>query len=303
MAYLCEKKETLEIVRKYGLRAQKKYGQNFLTDRTVIEKLIHAAGVDQNDTVLEIGPGIGTMTQLLAESAGHVVAVEIDVKLREILTDTLSDYDNVEIIYDDILKTDIAAIADKYAGYENTALCSTGSHSYYKLKVTANLPYYITTPILMALLSDSGIRGRLSGITVMVQKEVADRMEAVPGSKDYGALSLAIQYYTEPHTVCIVPPSAFIPPPSVHSAVIHLALRDTPPAAIAPVDESHLFRVIRAAFGTRRKTLPNALTAADAVSDRDTVVKALEAMGLSPTVRGEALTLEQFAKLTSLMTR
>lgn len=278
MAYLCDPAATREVVARFGLHPQKRYGQNFLIDVSVPRQLIEGAGITEADTVLEIGPGIGTLTQLLAESARQVVAVEIDSHLLPVLAETLSAYQNVTVLHQDILKTDICTLADTY---------SPGR----PLQVAANLPYYITTPILLRLLE-----GHLpiTRITVMIQKEVADRMAAGPGNKDYGALSLAVQYYAEVETICQVPPSAFIPQPGVDSCVISLRLRETPPVEVR--DEAAFMRLIRAAFGQRRKTLANALNSAS--FDRGAVEGALAEMDLDPRIRGEALTLEQFAGLS-----
>ena len=275
---------TIEVLQKYGFRFQKKYGQNFLIDTRVLERIIAAAEITKEDCVLEIGPGIGTMTQYLAEAAGEVVAVEIDAALIPILEDTLSAYDNVTVIHGDILKVDVNDIVrEKNAGRP--------------VKVVANLPYYITTPIIMGLFEQ---HVPLQSITVMVQKEVADRMQVGPGTKDYGALSLAVQYYARPEIVANVPPNCFIPRPNVGSAVIRLTRYEEPPVQVA--DEEKLFALIRAAFNQRRKTLVNSLNnAAGLQLDKERVAGALEQMGLPATVRGEALTLEQFAKLSDLL--
>lgn len=275
---------TIEVLQKYGFRFQKKYGQNFLIDTRVLERIIAAAEITKEDCVLEIGPGIGTMTQYLAEAAGEVVAVEIDASLIPILEDTLSAYDNVTVIHGDILKVDVNDIVrEKNAGRP--------------VKVVANLPYYITTPIIMGLFEQ---HVPLQSITVMVQKEVADRMQVGPGTKDYGALSLAVQYYARPEIVANVPPNCFIPRPNVGSAVICLTRYEEPPVQVA--DEGKLFALIRAAFNQRRKTLVNSLNnAAGLQLDKERVAGALEQMGLSATVRGEALTLEQFAQLSNLL--
>ena len=234
-------KNTIEVIQKYGFAFQKKFGQNFLIDPHVLEKIIASAGVTKDDMVLEIGPGIGTMTQYLAESAGRVVAVEIDNNLIPILQETLKDYDNVTVIHNDILKVDIAELAEKYNGGR-------------PIKVVANLPYYITTPIIMGLFES---HVPIDNITVMVQKEVADRMQEGPGSKNYGALSLAVQYYAEPYIVANVPPNCFIPRPSVGSAVIRLTRHKDAP--VQTKDEQMMFRLIRASFNQRRKTLQNGL--------------------------------------------
>lgn len=277
-------KNTIEVIQKYGFAFQKKFGQNFLIDPHVLEKIIASAGVTKDDMVLEIGPGIGTMTQYLAESAGRVVAVEIDNNLIPILQETLKDYDNVTVIHNDILKVDIAELAEKYNGGR-------------PIKVVANLPYYITTPIIMGLFES---HVPIDNITVMVQKEVADRMQEGPGSKNYGALSLAVQYYAEPYIVANVPSNCFIPRPSVGSAVIRLTRHKDAP--VQTKDEQMMFRLIRASFNQRRKTLQNGINnASDLHFTKEQIASAIESMGLPPAVRGETLTLEQFAKLTDLL--
>lgn len=275
---------TAEILKKYNFHFQKRYGQNFLIDGNILEKIIEAAEITKEDFVLEIGPGIGTMTQYLAEHAREVAAVEIDKSLIPILADTLSSYDNVTVINEDILKVDIAALAkEKNDGRP--------------IKVVANLPYYITTPIIMGLFES---RVPLESITIMVQKEVADRMQVGPGTKDYGALSLAVQYYAKPETVATVSPECFIPKPNVGSAVIRLTRYEQPP--VQAEDERFLFAIIRASFQQRRKTLANGLSHAPELSlTRETVEEALQEMGLSVTIRGEALTLQQFAHLSNLL--
>ncbi len=284
MANLGNPKNTIEIIQKYEFMFQKKFGQNFLIDTHVLEKIIEAAGVTENDCVLEIGPGIGTMTQYLAERAGQVVAVEIDRNLIPILKETLAGYSNVEIINEDILKVDIKQIAERYNGGR-------------PIKVVANLPYYITTPIIMGLFEGEI---PMDSITVMVQKEVADRMKEGPGSKDYGALSLAVQYYAEPEIVANVPPNCFIPRPRVGSAVIRLTRHREPP--VKAEDPKLMFRIIRASFNQRRKTLQNGLSNSPELSfTKEQVAEAIATMGLSPAVRGEALTLEQFAELSNLL--
>lgn len=271
---------TIEILQKHKFNIQKKYGQNFLVDTNVLEKIVEAAELTKEDCVLEIGPGLGTMTQYLAERAGEVVAVEIDKNLIPILEETLADHPNVTLINADILKLDIRRLAEE----------KNGGHP---LKVVANLPYYITTPIIMGLL-ESGVP--LKSIVVMVQKEVADRMQVGPGTKDYGALSLAVQYYARPQIVANVPPNCFLPRPNVGSAVIRLTRYEEPPVQ---ADEQKMFALIRAAFNQRRKTLANAVSNAPGLGfTREQVVQALKEMGLSPTIRGEALTLEQFAILS-----
>lgn len=282
MAYLCDPKETIAVLQKYGFRMQKKFGQNFLIDPHVLDRILDAAGVTDADTVLEIGPGIGTMTQALCERAGEVVAVEIDRNLIPILTgDTCSAYDNLTVIESDVLKLDLAKVAEEHGGAP--------------LKVVANLPYYITTPIIMGLLEK---HVPVANITVMVQKEVAERMQAGPGSKDYGALSLAVQYYAEPYIAAYVPPNCFIPHPGVGSAVIRLTLREKP--AVEVEDEAMLFAVIRAAFGQRRKTLVNSLAGSAELSvDKETAAQTLAGLGFPETVRGEALTLAQFAQIAN----
>nr|WP_304955686.1 16S rRNA (adenine(1518)-N(6)/adenine(1519)-N(6))-dimethyltransferase RsmA [uncultured Acetatifactor sp.] len=280
MANLGIPRNTIEVLQRHNFIFQKKYGQNFLIDPNVLERVIDAARVTEEDCVLEIGPGIGTMTQLLAERAGKVIAVEIDRNLIPILEETLSPYSNVTLINEDILKLDIRELVQGQQGRP--------------VKVVANLPYYITTPIVMGLLEGGA---PLKSITVMVQKEVADRMQAGPGTKEYGALSLAVQYYAEPEVVANVPPNCFIPRPSVGSAVIRLTKHKTPPVRC---HEKKMFAIIRASFNQRRKTLANSLgNAAGLGVSRDRVVEALEEMGLPAMVRGEALTLEQFAELSN----
>ena len=263
---------------------QKRFGQNFLVDTHVLEKIIQAAGLTKEDLVLEIGPGIGTMTQYLAENAGRVMAVEIDSNLIPILKETLKDYHNVTVINEDILKVDVAALAEQYNGGR-------------PIKVVANLPYYITTPIIMGLFES---QVPIDNITVMVQKEVAERMQAGPGTKNYGALSLAVQYYAEPYIVANVPPNCFIPRPSVGSAVIRLTRHGKKPVEVK--DEKLMFALIRASFNQRRKTLQNSLNnSAELSFSKEEIGEAIEKMGLSPSVRGEALTLEQFAKLADAL--
>ena len=285
MATLGNPKNTIEILNKYQFMFQKRFGQNFLIDTHVLEKIIKSAEITKEDLVLEIGPGIGTMTQYLCESAREVVAVEIDKNLIPILeNDTLSEYDNVTIINEDILKVDLNTLVKEKNNGE-------------RIKVVANLPYYITTPIIMGLFE---AHVPLKNITVMVQKEVADRMQAGPGSKDYGALSLAVQYYATPYIVANVPPNCFMPRPNVGSAVIRLTLHENP--AIQVRDEAFMFQIIRASFNQRRKTLVNGLTnAAELQVSKEAVQAALEQMELPVTVRGEALTLEQFAELSNLL--
>ena len=284
MANLGNPKNTIEIIQKYEFMFQKKFGQNFLIDTHVLEKIISSAGVTKEDCVLEIGPGIGTMTQYLAENARQVVAVEIDKNLIPILGETLAGYDNVTVINEDILKVDIKEIAEKY---------NDGR----PIKVVANLPYYITTPIIMGLF-ESGVP--IDNITVMVQKEVADRMQEGPGSKDYGALSLAVQYYAEPEIVAIVPPNCFIPRPNVGSAVIRLTRHKEMPVTVK--DAEHMFRIIRASFNQRRKTLQNGLNNSPEIPySKEKILAAIAQMGLPATVRGEALSLEQFAQLSDIL--
>ncbi|MBR4731447.1 MAG: 16S rRNA (adenine(1518)-N(6)/adenine(1519)-N(6))-dimethyltransferase RsmA [Lachnospiraceae bacterium] len=284
MANLGIPQNTIEILQKYKFNFQKKFGQNFLIDTTVLERIIAAAQITAEDCVLEIGPGIGTMTQYLAESAGQVVAVEIDKALIPILEETLSAYQNVTVINADVLKLDIKQIAEE-------------KNDGKPIKVVANLPYYITTPIIMSLF-ESGVP--LDSITIMVQKEVAERMQVGPGTKDYGALSLAVQYYAKPEIVANVPPNCFIPRPTVGSAVIRLTRHQVPPVDVK--DEHHMFALIRASFNQRRKTLANGLSNAQELHlTRERVTQATDKMGLSPTVRGETLTLAQFAELSNLL--
>ena len=284
MANLGNPKNTIEIIQKYEFMFQKKFGQNFLIDTHVLEKIISAAGITKNDCVLEIGPGIGTMTQYLAENAGHVVAVEIDRNLIPILKETLADYDNVTVINEDILRVDIKALDEEYNGGK-------------PIKVVANLPYYITTPIIMGLF-ESGVP--IDNITVMVQKEVADRMKEGPGSKDYGALSLAVQYYAEPEIVANVPPNCFIPRPNVGSAVIRLTRHKEMPVEVK--DPALMFKIIRASFNQRRKTLQNGLgNASELPYTKEQIAAAIAGMGLTPTIRGEALSLAQFAQLSDIL--
>lgn len=286
MAVLGNPQNTIEILNKYRFVFQKRFGQNFLIDTHVLEKIVRAADITKEDLVLEIGPGIGTLTQYLCEAAREVIAVEIDPNLIPILTeDTLAAYENVTVIEADVLKLDLKQlIAEKNGGRP--------------IKVVANLPYYITTPIIMGLLES---QMPLSNITVMVQKEVADRMQSGPGSKEYGALSLAVQYYAEPYIAANVPPNCFLPRPNVGSAVIRLTLHDTPPVRVK--DEQLLFALIRASFNQRRKTLVNGLTnAAELSFSKEEVLSALEKLGWQETVRGETLTLEEFAALANELT-
>ena len=284
MATLGNPKNTIEILQKYKFVFQKKFGQNFLIDPRVLEKIVDASRVTAEDCVLEIGPGIGTMTQYLAERAGHVVAVEIDANLIPILQETLAEYRNVTVLHQDILKTDIRAIARDWGGGR-------------PLKVTANLPYYITTPIIMNLLEQDI---PVDTITVMVQKEVADRMQVGPGTKDYGALSLAVQYYARAELVANVPPNCFMPRPGVGSAVIRLTKYQTPP--VQPKDPDLMFRLIRASFNQRRKTLQNGLNnSPDVPCSREAIAAAIEKLGLPAAVRGETLSLQQFADLADCL--
>lgn len=280
--YLGDPKHTIEVLQKYDFAFQKRFGQNFLIDTHVLDKIIAASQITKDDFVLEIGPGIGTMTQYLSVAAREVVAVEIDKTLIPILEDTLSEFPNVTVINDDILKVDVAGIARERNGGR-------------PVKVVANLPYYITTPIIMGLFEN---QVPLDSITIMVQKEVADRMKTGPGSKDYGALSLAVQYYAKPEIVANVPPNCFMPRPKVGSAVIRLTRYEQPPVFVK--DERLMFRIIRASFNQRRKTLVNGLKNSGELSfTKEEIETAIEKCGLSPSVRGEALTLEQFAALTN----
>ena len=275
---------TIEILQKYNFNFQKKFGQNFLIDEHVLDKIIRAAEITKDDYVLEIGPGIGTMTQYLACAAREVTAVEIDRALIPILEDTLKEYDNVSIINEDILKVDIAALAKEKNGGR-------------PIKVVANLPYYITTPIIMGLFES---HVPLESITVMVQKEVADRMQVGPGTKDYGALSLAVQYYAEPYIVANVPPNCFMPRPAVGSAVIRLTRHQKPPVEV--MDEKLMVRLIRASFNQRRKTLANGLKNSGELNlSKEVITAAIEKLGKGSSVRGEALDLEEFARLTNII--
>lgn len=286
MEKLSNPKKTIEVIQKYDFNFQKKFGQNFLIDGRVLDKIIDAAKISKEDFVLEIGPGIGTMTQYLAENAREVLAVEIDKNLIPILEDTLSPYENVSILNEDILKVDIGKIAEEK------------NHGK-PIKVAANLPYYITTPIIMSLFER---HVPIDSITVMVQKEVADRMQAGPGTKDYGALSLAVQYYAEPYIVANVPPNCFMPRPKVGSAVIRLTKYKEPEVCVK--NEKLMFQLIRASFNQRRKTLQNGIKNFGELDfSKEQVVEALEEMGVPTTIRGEALTLEQFAELTNLLDR
>ena len=275
---------TIEVLQKYNFVFQKKFGQNFLIDTHVLDKIIAAAEITKDDFVLEIGPGIGTMTQYLACAARKVVAVEIDKALIPILEDTLSDYDNARVINNDVLKVDIAKLAEEEKGGN-------------PIKVVATLPYYITTPIIMGLFEN---HVPIKSITVMVQKEVADRMQVGPGTKDYGALSLAVQYYAKPYIVANVPPNCFMPRPKVGSAVIRLERYEEPPVKVK--DEKLMFRIIRASFNQRRKTLANGLkNSAELDYTKEEIEAAIEALGRGASIRGEALTLEEFAKLADFL--
>ena len=286
MATLGNPQKMIEIIQKYEFAFQKKFGQNFLIDTHVLEKIIAAAGVTEDDCVLEIGPGIGTMTQYLAEHARSVVAVEIDKNLIPILQETLKEYENITVINDDILKVDINKLTEEYNGGR-------------PIKVVANLPYYITTPIIMGLF-EGGVP--IDNITVMVQKEVAERMQVGPGSKDYGALSLAVQYYADAYIVANVPPNCFIPRPGVGSAVIRLTRHKEPPVEVD--DPKLMFKLIRASFNQRRKTLQNGLNNSPELPfAKDEIADAIESLGVTPQIRGEALTLKQFADVSNYFTR
>ena len=284
MEKLSNPQKTIEVLQKYNFSFQKKFGQNFLIDPHVLDKIIAAAEITKDDFVLEIGPGIGTLTQYLAEAAREVVAVEIDSTLIPILEDTLSAYDNVSVINEDVLKVDLRKLAEERNGGK-------------PIKVVANLPYYITTPIIMSLFES---HVPLKSLTVMVQKEVALRMQAGPGSKDYGALSLAVQYYASPYLAANVPPNCFMPRPNVGSAVIRLTRFEETPVQVK--DEKLLFRLIRASFNQRRKTLQNGLVNSQELDfTKEQVAAAIATLGVSPSVRGEALTLEQFAALANAL--
>lgn len=277
-------KNTIEILQKYDFSFQKKFGQNFLIDTHVLDKIISAAQITKDDFVLEIGPGIGTMTQYLADAAGKVIAVEIDRSLIPILEDTLKEYENVKVINEDVLKLDICKLAEEENGGR-------------PIKVVANLPYYITTPIIMGLFEN---HVPMESITVMVQKEVADRMQVGPGTKEYGALSLAVQYYASPYIVANVPPNCFMPRPKVGSAVIRLTRYQTPPVKVE--DEKLMFKIIRASFNQRRKTLANGLNnSAELNIPKEIIVESIETLGKGPAVRGEALSLEEFAMLSNII--
>lgn len=284
--YLGEPKRTIEVLQKYDFVFQKKFGQNFLIDTHVLDKIVKASQVAKDDFVLEIGPGIGTMTQYLAAAAREVVAVEIDKALIPILQDTLQDFENVSVIHDDILKVDIQKLAEERNGGR-------------PIKVVANLPYYITTPIIMGLFEN---HVPIDSITVMVQKEVADRMQVGPGSKDYGALSLAVQYYAEPYIVANVPANCFMPRPKVGSAVIRLTRHKIPPIVVK--DEKLLFRLIRASFNQRRKTLANGLNNDPGLSfTKEEIQQAIANCDYPAGIRGEALTLEEFGRLSNELSK
>lgn len=284
MASLGIPQNTIAVLQKYDFNFQKKYGQNFLIDSNVLDRIICAADITKDDFILEIGPGIGTMTQYLCEHAREVTAVEIDKSLIPILKDTLSEYQNVSIINEDVLKVDLAKLAKE-------------KNNGKPIKVVANLPYYITTPIIMGLFES---HVPIDNITVMVQKEVADRMQVGPGTKDYGALSLAVQYYAKPKIVANVPPNCFMPRPKVGSAVIRLTRHEKPPVQVE--DEAFMFQLIRASFNQRRKTLVNGLNNSPNIPiTKEILAKAIEDMGLTPSIRGEALTLEQFAELSNIL--
>lgn len=281
MAYLSNPTETKAVLDMFGFSFAKKYGQNFLIDGNIVSNIVKNAGITKEDTVLEIGPGIGTMTQVLCEQAKNVIAVEIDKRLIDVLTFTLRDYDNVTVINSDILKCNIEELCKQYS--------SNG-----RLKVVANLPYYITTPIIMELLEKNN-NSVIESITVMIQKEVAERLGAEPGNKDYGAITLSINYYSDANIVMAVPASCFMPRPNVDSAVIRMDIYDKPP--VATMDEVKMFKVIKAAFSQRRKTLVNSVSSSTDIA-KETILKSLNEMGLSESVRGETLSLEQFAELS-----
>lgn len=284
MATLGNPKNTIEVLQKYQFNFQKKFGQNFLIDTGILEEIIEAAQITKDDFVLEIGPGIGTLTQYLAEAAREVTAVEIDRNLIPILGETFSDYSNVTIINEDVLKLDLAALANEKNGGK-------------PIKVVANLPYYITTPIIMGLFES---HVPIDSITIMVQKEVADRMQVGPGTKEYGALSLAVQYYAKPEIVAIVPPNCFMPRPNVGSAVIRLTRHKEVPVQVN--DEKLMFKIIRASFNQRRKTLANGLNnAPDIHLSKEVIQESIEELGVPVTIRGEALTLQQFAQLSNII--
>ncbi len=275
---------TMAVINRYQFAFQKKFGQNFLIDSNIVEKIVREAGVTKEDFVLEIGPGIGTMTQILCENAREVAAVEIDKNLIPILQDTLSDYNNVTVINEDILKVDIKTLAQE-------------KNNGKPIKVVANLPYYITTPIIMGLFES---HVPVDSITIMVQKEVADRMQVGPGTKDYGALSLAVQFYAKPQIILTVPASCFMPRPNVDSAVIKLTRHEKPPVAVK--DERLLFAIIRASFNQRRKTLANGLNNSSEIRlPKEVIASSIEELCGNPSIRGEALTLQQFADLSNII--
>lgn len=284
MATLGNASNTASIIQKYNFTFQKRYGQNFLIDEHVLDKIISAADVSKQDCVIEIGPGIGTMTQYLCENAGKVIAIEIDKELIPILKDTLSQYDNVTVIHGDVMKIDLQELIEKECkGYD--------------VKFVANLPYYITTPIIMGLLEK---RLNIKSITVMVQKEVAERMQCGPGTKDYGALSLAVQYYADAYIAANVPPNCFMPRPKVGSAVIRLSVHTQSPVEV--IDDAQMFKLVRGAFNQRRKTLVNAVANFDGLDfSKEEIADALKLAGMSETVRGEALSLNDFAKLSNVL--
>lgn len=284
MAYLGNSQNTIGVLQKYKFNIQKKYGQNFLIDTHVLDRIIDAAGITKKDYVLEIGPGIGTMTQYLCEAAREVTAVEIDKNLIPILEDTLQEYSNIDILNEDILKVDIASLAQQ-------------KNQGHPIKVVANLPYYITTPIIMGLFES---QVPIDSITVMVQKEVADRMQVGPGTKDYGALSLAVQYYAKPEIIANVPPNCFIPRPSVGSAVIRLTRHEVPPVEVE--DDKLMFALVRASFNQRRKTLANGLNNAPTIHlSKEAIIESIKDLGVTENIRGEALTLSQFAALSNII--
>ena len=286
MEKLSNPKETIQVLQKHEFQFKKKFGQNFLIDPHVLDKIVDAAQITKDDFVLEIGPGIGTLTQYLCENARQVLAVEIDDKLIPILKETLQPYDNVEVLHGDILKQDIQQIADTY---------NDGK----PIKVVANLPYYITTPIIMELFES---HVPLANVTVMVQKEVADRMKAEPGTKDYGALSLAVQYYAKPYIAAFVPPNCFMPRPNVGSAVIRLDCLARVPVEVH--NEKLMFRLIRASFNQSRKTLQNGIAnSAELSFTKEQAARAIEQTGFDVRIRGEKLGLEEFARLADELER
>lgn len=284
MYKLSNPSNTAEIIKKHAFQIRKKFGQNFLVDNNILDKICETAKVGKEDTVIEIGPGLGNLTQCLAQRAGYVIAIEIDKNLIPILEETLSDFKNIKLINEDVLKTDLSVLAQRYAKGK-------------KIKVVANLPYYITTPIVMSILEQ---KMPIDSITVMVQKEVAERMQAKPGTKDYGALSLAVEYYAQARIVAIVSAGCFIPKPQVESAVIHLQIREHPPYAVE--NEKLLFQLIRAAFNRRRKTLQNALAHSQELSiSKERASAAIESLHLDLAIRGEKLTLEEFIALSNIL--